>query len=79
MVIVGGHFLIGPDLNTVLNEGTIKSFNMAAKLYRYAKEKGLNVSLGILINDIGAVCDVKKSCNLKFACFDRDDFEFPKE
>lgn len=64
-IITGGHFmLIGANL-PCLNTGTIQSFEDAVSTYKSGVENGVRIGFGILINDMGAVCDSKKkTCSL---------------
>ncbi|MDP2946926.1 MAG: hypothetical protein Q8N88_02330, partial [Nanoarchaeota archaeon] len=61
LIITGGHFLILENGKPNLNPGTIDSFKAAVVAYKTAREKNLNVHLGILINNMGGVCDTKKN------------------
>ena len=60
LIITGGHFLLLPDGQANLNDGTINSFKEAAENFISAKNQGFKVVLGILINNMGGVCDTKK-------------------
>lgn len=60
LMITGGHFMILENGQPNLNQGTIDSFQAAVSAYISAKERGHDVALGILINDMGGVCDTKK-------------------
>lgn len=60
LIITGGHFLLLPDGQANLNEGTINSFKEAAEVFTAAKKQGFQVALGILVNNMGGVCDTKK-------------------
>ncbi len=65
-LITGGHFLLTEDGSSI-NLGTIRSFREAANLYAAHKHIASNLALGILINDIGAVCgsaSANSSCSL---------------
>ncbi|MCP4647742.1 MAG: hypothetical protein GY852_08450 [bacterium] len=78
MLITGGHFLIKEDGTPELNKGTIESFRKAAELYKEGKREGYRVGLGILINDIGAVCGNSGGCKINEG-FSRESFSFPEE
>jgi hypothetical protein len=60
-LFTGGHFMMTPE-GPHLNSGTIHSFEQAALLYLKAKKSHKHVGLGVLINDIGAVCSAS-SCS----------------
>lgn len=61
-LITGGHFTLTQDYNSI-NDGTIASFRNAVEHYSKAKPLFKNVSLGILINDIGSICS-GSSCSV---------------
>ncbi len=66
MIITGGHYMVMSDGSANMNQGTIDSFEAALKMYSLAKKKGKKVGLGVLINNMGGVCDAKeKVCNIK--------------
>ncbi|MBU1111185.1 MAG: hypothetical protein KJ896_00260, partial [Nanoarchaeota archaeon] len=77
-VITGGHFMIDEDNQPVLNQGTINSFRKAVELYRHGKEYGYQVGLGLLINDIGSICNTN-SCSIVNRNFSKKDFSLPEE
>ncbi len=55
MMITGGHFTLTYDGSSI-NAGTVESFRCCAQLYSSEKKKYPKLGIGILINDIGAVC-----------------------
>jgi len=59
LIITGGHFLIHPDGSIEQNLGTLKSFEFAVELYKKGKDLGKTVFLGILVNNIGTLCENK--------------------
>ncbi len=75
MVITGGHFTLDAEGKSI-NPGTIGSFHRAVELYALAKEEALNPTLGILINDIGAVCTAS-ACSTT-AVISKVNFVFPE-
>jgi hypothetical protein len=80
-IITGGHFRIFFDdkgLRENLNKGTIESFSLAVVLFIAAKNTNLNVSLGLLINDMGSSCD-EDGCRLSTLNFSREDYKLPGE
>ncbi len=60
-----------------LNEGTIKSFESAVNLYLKLKKEGQNVSLGILLNNIGCDCSGKDKCTKQTISFNENSFTLP--
>ena len=76
-IITGGHFMLGGDYLKNLNYGTINCFDQAAKTYKTAKEKNVKVALGILINDMGAVCDSKKKTCFLNSQLQKNNFLLP--
>ena len=79
MIITGGHFMILENGKLNLNEGTINSFEAAVKAYKKAKDKKLKVGLGILINNMGGVCDIKKKICVLNPEELKEQFELPEE
>lgn len=79
LIITGGHFMILENGRPNLNEGTINSFEAAIKAYKLAKDKSLKVGLGILINNMGGVCDAKKKVCLVNPEELKEHFELPEE
>lgn len=79
MIITGGHFMILGDGKPNLNEGTINSFEAAIKAYKKAKDKSLKVGFGILINNMGSVCDAKKKVCAVNPEELKEHFELPEE
>ncbi len=78
IIISGGHFVL---LNgePVINEGTLVSFLFAVDFYIKKRNDGYNVSLSVLINDIGEVCG-KSFCSIfDKQPFNRENFLLPKE
>ena len=59
-IITGGHFMLTNEGTANLNLGTINSFDQAVCNFKAGKDKKIKVSLGILINNMGSVCDTKK-------------------
>ncbi len=59
-IITGGHFMILEDGSPNLNTGTIESFENAVEAYVQARGNDKQVGLGILVNNMGGVCDAKK-------------------
>jgi hypothetical protein len=79
-IITGGHFRIffKDDIHGEhLNEGTIKSFRLAALLYSHAKENKFSAGLGLLINDMGSACD-ENGCEPGKVSFSRADYRLPE-
>jgi hypothetical protein len=78
-IISGGHFRIffdSKELRVDLNNGTIKSFEYAVKLYLAAVKKNIKADLGILVNDMGSSCE-EDGCHLKSLNFLREDYVLP--
>ena len=78
-IITGGHYRIFYDKESYrecLNDGTVRSFLLASKLYRYAKDNKIEVGLGILINDMGSECNEEK-CKLERINFSRVNYQLP--
>jgi hypothetical protein len=74
-LITGGHFMLtsaGPHLN----EGTIDSFSKA--VFHYAHNRHKKAALGLLINDIGAVCS-PTSCTIAPEDVSKTEFRLPSE
>lgn len=79
MIITGGHFMILEDGKPNLNEGTINSFEATVKAYAKARDKKLRVGLGILINNMGGVCDAKKKVCVVNPEELKEHFDLPEE
>lgn len=79
VVITGGHFMINAGGKPELNKGTIDSFEIAAKLYKVAKEKKFKSRLGLLVNDIGTTCFKAVNACKTINVFSRNKFVLPKE
>ncbi len=80
-IVTGGHFRIFFNENRLienLNAGTIVSFRLAVELFLITREKDLDVSLGLLVNDMGSSCD-EDGCILGGLKFSREDYELPAE
>ena len=76
MILTGGHFTLTADGSSI-NRGTIDSFEYPARLYAEAKKRFSSVALGILINDIGAVCS-SDGCSIQKPVVGREQFEYPE-
>ena len=74
VLITGGHLPVIHDEDSV-NEGTIKSFEAAAKLYAAGRGSYKGLGLGIFVNDIGATCSAT-SCSIKGSA-NIEEFELP--
>ena len=79
LIITGGHFMILPNGQANLNSGTINSFKEACEYYLEAKDRGVKVSLGILVNNMGGVCDIKKQTCIADPEKIKKDFKLPNE
>lgn len=80
LIITGGHFRIffnKSDFREELNPGTIKSFELAVKMYLALIKKNIRANLGILINDMGSACD-EEGCYLEKLNFSREKYFLPK-
>ena len=81
VIVTGGHFRIffgKKGFSENLNKGTVESFLLAVMLFTFAKKINLDVSLGLLINDMGSSCD-EDVCRLKTLKFSREDYRLPDE
>lgn len=75
-MITGGHFMMtneGPNLNP----GTLESFQRAVHLFCEGRKSHAHLGLGILINDMGAVCS-GSSCTIS-AVPSRENISLPPE
>ena len=78
-MITGGHFMIIGSGQANLNVGTIQSFEIAVKVFKKSLNKGLRVGLGILVNNMGSVCDAKSKACVVDSDVIKDNFTLPKE
>jgi|GEM_PF-2331634 len=62
-IVTGGHFMITNKEN--LNSGTIDSFHKSVQTFNLLVENGIQVRLGLFINDIGLTCSGTDSCSLE--------------
>ena len=79
VIITGGHYKIISSkwgVNEKINNGTIKSFELAVKMYLKLKKKNINAELGLLINDMDFSCD-SENCNYKLE-FSREKYDIPQ-
>ena len=76
-IYTGGHFVLVGQRAKCLNEGTLVSFQYAVDMYIDGLEQGLDVGLGILVNNIGQTCN-QSVCTIKTAV-NKQDFKFPKK
>jgi len=74
VLITGGHLPVIHDEESV-NEGTVKSFEAAARIYAAGRDMYKNLGLGIFVNDIGATCTAT-SCSIKGSA-SIEEFELP--
>jgi hypothetical protein len=74
-IFTGGHFVLESGSPTLVNEGTLASFEAAVGCFALLRSKFKGLGLGILINDIGAVCTT--TCTISNSDFDRDRFAIP--
>jgi hypothetical protein len=74
-IFTGGHFVLEAGEPTLLNEGTLLSFEAAVRSFAILKTKYKELGFGILINDIGAICTT--TCTINNHGFDRDCFAIP--
>ncbi|MBM3705786.1 MAG: hypothetical protein FJW66_04595 [Actinobacteria bacterium] len=84
-IITGGHFRLFFDslespagLRDSINPGTLKSFELAVKLFIFATQKNIKAELGVLINDMGSSCE-EEGCLLKASIFSRENFSLPQQ
>lgn len=75
-LVTGGHFMLKDGQAPILNQGTLVSFEIAAKIFDESRKSNRKTGLGVLFNNIGAncgtdVCYVGKN--------DPDEFVLPDE
>jgi len=79
LIITGGHFRIffnKSGFREEINSGTIKSFELALKMYLTLIKKNISANLGILINDMGSACD-EGDCYIEKIKFLREKYFLP--